>query len=887
MEDMKESVVLYGRMCQKIEATRKEIEELSAIENQYQIYKEQVANEESIEYRLKQLELLKIENAIDEIRQKIVFDTEDVKLQKQGLEELFNKKEEYLKLYDEVHGKILGSGYGDLEHERARVVELMERLERSKLRKEYLQEQLQKWEDEELASNQVIWDIEKFKAGTISGEELERLKRSLSDIREEVEKMRQEASSELRSLKKELEILDAELTEIRLGKKAYPRELEEARRLIQRGLYDKHHKTIAVEIFSDTIELKDEKWRNAIEGFLGWNKLSLLVEPAYVQDAMEIYESLDKKKYHKIALVDTKKLMEKEYQGKEGSLAGNITATKDYVVNYVNYLLGNVIQCEDVTQLRQQKIGVTAECMLYQNFQLRRLNPLHYRRNAFIGEKSMKKRQKELQLQFDGLTVKMREWEEELLHIKALLELEYLTQSTQDYMDLLSDLSELAKQQEKKERIDRKLELLETETLEEWKQELEEIRNRQREIERQMDQQKLAIHDKESGIEQYRQSVMEYQALLLEKQKRYHKNERFEPELEEYLSQQKQRSYEKMMQTSQQKLEQLREQTQLEHNRLVECRSDYLKNHPAREFSASGTENTEYQKLLEELSCDRILEYEKLAKKQANIAVEHFREDFVYKIRSAIKEAFLRRDELNRIIKNLNFGKDRYQFKITRNKGMDGEYYDIFMDETLEIQPDSLSASISHQMNMFSMNHEDKYGSKMNELIGFFIPPENATAKEQEEARLNMEKYADYRTYLSFEMEQIVEGEERLVIGLSKMIKKNSGGEGQNPLYVALLASFAQAYKIHTPTKLQQRPTIRLVVLDEAFSKMDAEKVASCIALIRELGFQAIISATNDKIQNYLENVDKTFVYANPNKKNISIQEFERKEFDELKDVEE
>ena len=44
------------------------------------------------------------------------------------------------------------------------------------------------------------------------------------------------------------------------------------------------------------------------------------------------------------------------------------------------------------------------------------------------------------------------------------------------------------------------------------------------------------------------------------------------------------------------------------------------------------------------------------------------------------------------------------------------------------------------------------------------------------------------------------------------------------------------------------------------FSKMDAEKVASCIQLIRDLGFQAIISATNDKIQNYVENVNKTFV---------------------------
>ena len=53
-----------------------------------------------------------------------------------------------------------------------------------------------------------------------------------------------------------------------------------------------------------------------------------------------------------------------------------------------------------------------------------------------------------------------------------------------------------------------------------------------------------------------------------------------------------------------------------------------------------------------------------------------------------------------------------------------------------------------------------------------------------------------------------------------------------------------------------------------------------------ELGSEAIISATNDKIQNYLENVDKTFVYANPNKRHISIQEFEKTEFGELAEEE-
>ena len=96
------------------------------------------------------------------------------------------------------------------------------------------------------------------------------------------------------------------------------------------------------------------------------------------------------------------------------------------------------------------------------------------------------------------------------------------------------------------------------------------------------------------------------------------------------------------------------------------------------------------------------------------------------------------------------------------------------------------------------------------------------------------------------------------------------------------LQVLAQAYHIGHSPSIRQRPSIRLVILDEAFSKMDGEKVASCIELIRGLGFQAIISATNDKIQNYVENVDKTFVFANPSKKSISIQAFEK---DRMKDL--
>ena len=55
-----------------------------------------------------------------------------------------------------------------------------------------------------------------------------------------------------------------------------------------------------------------------------------------------------------------------------------------------------------------------------------------------------------------------------------------------------------------------------------------------------------------------------------------------------------------------------------------------------------------------------------------------------------------KRQELNRMISGLDFGKDKYQFKITRNTGADGKYYPMFMDDSLNIDPSVLNLSLIH-----------------------------------------------------------------------------------------------------------------------------------------------------------------------------------------------
>ena len=85
----------------------------------------------------------------------------------------------------------------------------------------------------------------------------------------------------------------------------------------------------------------------------------------------------------------------------------------------------------------------------------------------------------------------------------------------------------------------------------------------------------------------------------------------------------------------------------------MEVRTAYLREYPNRTFSAVDENNDVYDKLYKELSSDHMEMYREKAAKQAKTAMEHFKDDFVYKIRSAIREAYQRRDELNRMISGL------------------------------------------------------------------------------------------------------------------------------------------------------------------------------------------------------------------------------------------
>ena len=885
IEDMQQSVMEYGRMRQKIEDTCREIERLKDICGQHGQVESVRRDMEAFGYYSARLDIMQDRLKVAECQTKIQVLEENGKKAVQAQEEEQERIDDMTRQGDELLRRITMTGYEQMKEQLLALNDLVERLGSSKARWEQTAGSLKAWEEEDSVSNRTLWDIEAFEQGKITEEELGRLKGDLEEVRKDVARQQQDAQSQIRELRRNMTRAQEELTQLKAGNKAYPKELEQARTILQNRLYQETGKSVRVEILADLLDIRDEEWRNAVEGYMGYNKLSVIVEPKYARTAMKIYEEMDREKFYRVAVLDTERVAADRHPVAEGSLAEEVEARSDYAQAYVNFLLGRVMKCRDVDELRNHRIGITKTCVSYHNYRIQHINPTLYTSAAYIGKSSVRQRIKLLEKRLKDMEEAIKPQQDIVKDAARVLGLEYLSQDAEVYLEWKRDMVSFKGKRAEQAKLKAKLEELLSQNVDQWKKERQSILDL-------CDQRKAVLRqlqrngdDLERSRKQEQENLVSLNEALVEKERNLAVNRELEEALTKILGARQNPKYDALRNEFLGRLARAEEKRQQEMNRLVDLRTVYLRTYQNRNFSPTAESNQEYQELLDHLNDERLEEFRVRAAEQARTAVEHFKDDFMYKIRSAIKEAMQRKDELNRIISRLDFGKDKYQFYIGKNKGPDGQYYDMFMDEALEVNPSDLDIGLDNQLNMFTQEHEHHYGAMINDLIGIFIPPENASAEELEEARRNMDRYADYRTYLSFDMQQLIQNEDEVIkIRLSKMIKKNSGGEGQNPLYVALLASFAQAYKIDLKPGLIRNPTIRLVVLDEAFSKMDAEKVASCIQLIRGLGFQALISATNDKIQNYLETVDKIFVFANPNKKSISIQEFEKKEFQRLRE---
>jgi len=682
----------------------------------------------------------------------------------------------------------------------------------------------------------------------LSSDALEQAQTSLTDAAESLHEANRLVQTQLRAWKEELTELAQVIANLERGMIPYDSKVTRLQEAIAAGLREQTGKEIPITIFAEMMEISDAKWHHAIEGYLHTQRFNLIVPPEQFHAALQIYNKVKiQQRIFDVGLVDIGRILEETPEASKGSLAEEIQTDDLYARAYANHLLGRVMKCDDVRELRQYRTAITADGMLYQNFVARQLNPERWA-SLYIGKRALEQQLAQRRDRLKHVNEHNHLWgrraEETAVWARMTAP---STGEIRDICETQGLLARVPEMQRDHKRMVTDLGALDLSFL------------------LQLDNKIQSCDADIIAIESHRKVAFQEQAQVERDEQQIQNVDR--PEAELVLKETEKslvETYTVVFREGQeprylQELDRLGtpQQVTLNFNRqmtadytrketfwgeLVTLRSDYNRDFQAG-FDIQRLDNGAYESELQRLIDSQLTHYETSIREAKERAQVQFQEDFISKLQSNIYTVEQQIRDLNVALRGISFGRDQYRFQINPNPQY-LQFYQMIMDELL-----------MEGFGLFSQVFQDKHGSVVEELFRNIVDVNASDPLAMTELEKNLEKFTDYRTYLNFDL--IVKDEEGRESRLSRVISKKSGGETQTPFYISVLASFVQLYRIG---RSGSDNTLRLIVFDEAYSKMDHQRIQESIKLIRDLDLQVILSAPTEKLADIAPMVDKTMI---------------------------
>lgn len=708
-------------------------------------------------------------------------------------------------------------------------------------------------------ANKCIDNLLKLNVNSIIKLDLEECWQAFEKLKEMVQSYALELQKRVQQLELDIKALKLKIANLEKGIKPYPEAVTALRKLLEKEIFAEFHKVVNIHPLADLLEIKNLEWQNAIEGYLATQKFYLMVPVEYYDFALHVYDSAKKEKgLFDVGIVNIA-AVRKYYNGNidGNSLAEEVESANSDALLYAKFILGKVIKCSDVSQLAKHKVAITSSCMLYKNFVSRRINPARYE-SPFIGRKAMHQQLASCRKELSALQAEKINMDNTFAVVFKASKAPILSQFEADsYKADVAATGKIPSMQERKAILEIELSKLDLLYLERLQKEIEELR--QREYKYTQEKEGL-IESRGSLREQVRTiskvNLPEVISILTDFEKEieegYAQDWRLKVGEPRYRDALKEERTSKSLKTSfEQALKATVSRRDRFRTRRTEQRSEYNTIY-RMPFDVNKEDNDDFDREYIALNDVKLPEYLEKIKDAKEKAYVQFKDDFIAKIKSNIETVGQQIDELNASLRQSVFGTDKYHF-VKKPRPEYQRYYDMITDEML---------MDTGGWNLTSEAFNDKYQKEINELFNMLIINEtDVSAEKRAEYEKAIRKFTDYKTYLVFDL--IVTNDQGVEQRLSKTILKKSGGETQIPFYIALLASFSQVCRIRNKN---QNNTIRLIILDEAFSKMDGERIKESIPLLRKFGLQAIFSAPPDKIPDIAPLADRNIaVYKNGN----------------------
>lgn len=671
-------------------------------------------------------------------------------------------------------------------------------------------------------------------------------------------------------LRREAEGLQREITQLRTGDRDVSTDTEAPQAACLRRLLRAELGLGADEVpyLCTLLRVPDESWQDAIEGMLGRNRFHLLVPPEHYDAALALYRRRRQKdRLHGVGLLDGERLVANSRPARPGTLATGVETEHPAARAFVDLVLGSYVQCDTLDDLRDYRSAVTRECFVRRNFTTSHLNPRVYRR-WFIGERAIPR-------QIEQREERLAAIAEEMVGLQArsdglVRRLDLTRDRVRAIYDLERDLpliAPLPAREAHLAEVQAELASLNIQTVEALRAEVErcqakvdklqgEYNRLEREIGRLEERVATLADETIPGLEQAADESLQDAATFLQEEGA---TELLEDVQHEYERRRKRQPLETILHNAARYESDYRTAENRSRDRLREAKQAYSL---AYDFGFDTDEDAaryvhERKKYVE----SELPQYEERIAEQRALAEQELVENFIHRLREQIEDARQQLGYLNATLSALRFGGERFEF-ITRPEPSLRQVYNLIMDSQAVLGSSLFDSD-------FRQRHQQ----------GWDLLFERLTTGLDEDTSRELRELQDYRNYLQYDIRIHYPNGDRAL--LSKINAKKSGGETTTPFYVAMAASFAQAYRLNQP---RHSDTIRLALFDEAFGKMDTARTASALQFMVDSQLQVVLATPPDKAGGLLPFVDAVRTVVRKNNHSFVIEIDKAEMMERLKD---
>jgi hypothetical protein len=677
-------------------------------------------------------------------------------------------------------------------------------------------------------------------------------------LRDQVSKLLDRRDQKLQSLRRQTQQKQSDVDSLNAKQVNYPHYTRAALEMIKRECPQADP-----QVLCDYVELKDPAWQSAVEGYIGGARFSIIVEENYEAEAARIVRNMPGRDNRARVIQGSKAKKDADRTSLPSNSVIHLMKFDHATArNYLQASYGSVEQVDSVDTLRMTRRGVSKEGVGSGSYALFRCDmsdaELVFGQGA--RERALAAKQKETEL----MDAQANEFQSSVMEAKRLLDavnsmrhlvfaeqiqsmLETHYQITQaenglENMDL-SDFKGLEVEfdtlKEKSEALDQQIQLLDGDTGK-LRQKIVDSEKHCKKLSELQEKTSTLADDKESNLRKIVSVWPEFDPekclIQADLDAETISLDILENKLKSIDSELNSKAYEIERHVS-------------EHNQgcqpsdAIVYSPDYRQEHAVDFFRAVCHLQREVGRVHNTLKNNILVEkQEKLGQLK-----ESFNNVFVtnlcHAIYQSINDGKRVLEDLNKELKHHRFGADQESYWFDWEWVPEYREYWNFFEEVIK------NPSLGDGQTLFDSALSESSIKVRDQLMSMLLDDD-----EQKSMR-ELERLSDYRNYRSYEIYKQPANKEPIALS---QYGTGSGGQLETPAYIIRSAAITSAFRFN-----EGDTHLRMVLVDEAFSKMDEARSKEVINYLTEsLGLQLLFIMPTSKSGPFMDMISNQIVFS-------------------------